>query len=100
MLEKLLLSVVVLGGRSQVGPAQDGSLGNLVPSNGDQHSVGGSTINNETAPYPGVPDKHGISFVLSDLPISFIVVRKPESRQLPGRERKKDLTGPVKERSE
>lgn len=50
-------------------------------------------------PLPGVPYKHGISFVLSDLPISFIVARKPESRQLPGRE-KKDLTGPAKERRE
>lgn len=59
-------------------------MGNLVPSSGDQHGVGGSTINNEKAPLPSVPDKHGISFVLSDLPIAFIVVRKLESRQLPG----------------
>lgn len=62
-------------------------MGNLVPSRGDQRDVGGSTINNQTAPLPSVPDKHGISFVLSDLPISFAVERKPESRRLPRRKK-------------
>lgn len=51
---------------------------------------------------PAFPDKHGMSFVPSDAPISFIVARKPEKgRQLPEREgggvKKKDLTGPAKE---
>lgn len=43
----------------------------------------------ETAPLSGLPDKHDISFVLSDLPISFIVVRKLESRQF-ARERERE----------
>lgn len=62
--------------RSQVGLAENGSVGNLVPSSGDQRGVGGSTINNRTAPLRGAPDKHGISFVLSNLLFSFNAERE------------------------
>lgn len=63
---------------------------NLFQVSGDQCAVGGSTINNERASLPGLPDKHGVSFVLSDLPISFSVAREPGSRQLPKRERERE----------
>lgn len=69
--------------------AWNGSVGNLVPSSRDQHSVGGGAINYENRLlYPAFADKHGISFVLSDLPISFIVVRKA-GKQTIAREREK-----------
>ncbi len=62
-------------------------MGSLVPSSGDKPRVGGSAINNETGPLQSDPDEHGISFVLSDLLISSVVVKKLESRQLLERER-------------
>lgn len=49
--------------------------------------MGNSAVScNETAPLPGLPDKHDVSLVLSQLPISFIIVRKLESRQFAGEE--------------
>jgi len=46
--------MAVLGGRSQVGLVKDVSVGNLVPSGEDQRNLGGSAINNQTAPYPAL----------------------------------------------
>lgn len=75
----LPLSIAALGGSSQVGPTSDGSVGNF-ESGG---AIGGEPIGDKKkAPDASLPDKHAVSFVLSDLPIR---LRKEEKLALTGR---------------
>lgn len=60
----------------------------MVADSGDRPGSAGSTINYETDDFPGLPDKHGISFVLSDLPI-FIHFSEKAGKQTIAGERKK-----------